>query len=81
MSEHEKPMIREASELMIQAMHDLREKKIDTKEATALAQLGMTIVQAANAEVQFVKASKAVLHGGIFGDDVRMLEPPPEDKW
>lgn len=77
----EKPMIREASELMIQAMKDLRERKIETKEATALAQLGMTIVQAANAEVQFVKAAKGVLRGGIFGDDVRMLEPPDEETW
>ena len=74
----QKPMIREAAELMIQTMKDLREKKIDAKEAQTIAQLGMGVVQAANAEVQFVRASKAVLNGGIFGSDVRMLEPPED---
>ncbi len=75
-----KPMVTEAAELMIQAMKDLREKKIDTKEASAIAELGMGVVQAGNAEVQFVRATKAVVNGGIFGSDIRMLEPPEEDE-
>jgi len=76
-----KPMVTEAAELMIQAMRDLSAKKIDPKEAQAIAQLGMSVVQAGNAEVAFVKAAKAVVKGGVFGDDIRMLEPPGEDKW
>jgi len=71
-----KPMVNEAAEIMIQAMKDLKEKKIDTKEAQTIAQLGIGVVQAANAEVQFIRATKALPKGGIFGDDIRFLEPP-----
>lgn len=71
-----KPMVTEAAELMIQAMKDLGTKKISTQEAQAIAQLGMSVVQAANAEVQFIKVTKALPKGGAFGDDVLFLEPP-----
>lgn len=70
------PMVREAADLMIQAMKDLREKKIGPKDAQAIAQLGIGVVQSANAEVQFVRATKALLPAGVFGSDVRFLEPP-----
>lgn len=70
-----KPMVTEAAEIMIQAMKDLKEKKIDTKDAQAIATLGIGVVQAANAEVQFIRATRAMPKGGSFGDDVQFLEP------
>ena len=77
-----KPMVTEAAELMVQAMKDLSAKTIDPKEAQAIAQLGIGVVQAANAEVAFIKVTKALPVGGSFGTDVRFLEPPDEeDKW
>lgn len=75
-----KPMVREAAELMLQAMKDLSEKKIGTAEAQSLAQLGISIVQAANVEVNFIKATKAVPNDGVFGTDMRFIEPPEQGR-
>lgn len=71
----DKPITATAAELMVQAMHDLRAKKIDAKEATAMAQLGIGIVQAANAEVAFIKAVKGLPMNGAMGNKVSYLEP------
>ena len=76
MKEVFKPMTTLASETMLQAMKDLKDKKIDPKEAQAIAQLGMSIVQAANSEIQFIKATKTILKTGSFGNDIQFLEPP-----
>lgn len=70
------PMVREAAELMIQAMKDLTTKKIKPQEAQSIAQLGVGVVQAANSEVNFIKATKAIPCDGEFGTDMRFLEPP-----
>lgn len=75
-----KPMVTEAAEIMVQAMKDLSTNKIDPREAQAIAQLGIGVVQAANAEVQFIRVTKALPKGGIFGDDVRFLEPPDDNE-
>ena len=74
-----RPMVREAAELMLQAMKDLSAKKITAQEAQSLAQLGISVVQAANVEVSFIKATKAIPADGVFGTDVRFLEPPEQD--
>lgn len=71
-----KPMTTIASELMIEAMRDLKAKKIDAKDATAIAQLGIGVVQAANAEVQFIRATKAIPNGSGMGNKMQFLEPP-----
>jgi uncharacterized protein YaaN involved in tellurite resistance len=70
-----KPIVTEAAELMLQAMKDLGVKKIDAKDAQAIAQLGIGVVQAANAEVNFIKATRAMPTDGTFGTNVRFLEP------
>lgn len=75
-----KPMVREAAEIMIQAMKDLNAKQIDTKQAQAIAQLGMGIVSAANSEVAFIKATKAIPVDGTFGTDVQFIEPEDAKK-
>jgi len=71
-----KPMTTTASEIMIQAMRDLKDKKIDPKEAQAIAQLGIGVVQAANAEIQFIRATKAIPSGSGMGNKMQFLEPP-----
>jgi hypothetical protein len=71
-----KPLTTTAAEAMIQAMKDLSEKKIDAKDAQAIAQLGIGVVQAANAEIAFIRATKSLPLDGGFGDNVRFLEPP-----
>ena len=76
MTERVKPMTAQACEIMIQAMKDLKEKKIDTKEAQAVATLGIAIVQACNAEVQFIRATKAIPVGSAMGKTMDFLEPP-----
>jgi hypothetical protein len=70
------PIVLQAAEIMVQAMKNLNEKKISPQEATAMAQLGISVVQAANAEVQFIRATKTIPTTGIFGTDVRFIEPP-----
>jgi uncharacterized protein YaaN involved in tellurite resistance len=70
-----KPIVTEAAEMMLQAMKDLGVKKIDAKDAQAIAQLGIGVVQAANAEVNFIKATRAMPTDGTFGTNVRFLEP------
>ncbi len=75
MSETFKPMTTVAAEMMIQAMKDLREKKIDAKDAQAIAQLGIGVVNAANAEVQFIRTTKAIPDGSGMGNKLQYLEP------
>ena len=70
-----KPMVAQASELMIQAMKDLSAKKITPQEAQSIAQLGVGVVAAANAEIQFIRATKAIPTDGAFGTDMKFLEP------
>ena len=74
-----KPMVTQAAEIMIQAMKDLQENKIEAKDAQAIAQLGIGVVQAANAEIQFIRTTKAIPVGGTFGTDMRFLEPPESE--
>lgn len=78
MSDSFKPMTTVAAQLMIDAMRDLREKKIDAKEAQAIAQLGVGVVNAANAEIQFIRATKAIPDGSGMGNKMQFLEPPKD---
>ena len=74
-----KPITTTAAEMMIQAMQDLRDKKIDAKDAQAIAQLGIGVVQAANAEIQFIRTTKAIPVGSGMGNKMDFLEPPIKD--
>lgn len=78
MTEIVKPMTRQACEIMIQTMKDLKDKKIEAKDAQAVATLGIAIVQACNAEVQFIRATKSIPVGSAMGKTVDFLEPPCE---
>jgi len=69
------PMTTVAAQMMIDAMRDLREKKIDAKDAQAIAQLGIGVVNAANAEIQFIRATKAIPLGSGMGTKMNYLEP------
>ena len=73
--EDDKPMLRQASEMMLDAMRKVRDKNMDPKEATAIAQLGMGVINAANAETSFIKTVRGLPRGGIFGDHIQYLEP------
>lgn len=71
----QKPITTIAAEMMIEAMKDLREKKIDAKDAQAIAQLGIGVVQAANAEIQFMRTTKAIPMNSGMGNQLQYLEP------
>jgi len=72
------PLTTQASHLMIDAMKKLSKKEIDPKEASAIAQLGIGVVQAANAEIQFIRTAKGLPAQSMFGSHIMYLEP--EDK-
>lgn len=56
-----------AADMMLAAMKDLRDGKIDAEKAKALAQCGATVVQMAKAETDAVRAYKAIPVRSIFG--------------
>ncbi len=70
-------ILTQASSMMIEAMQAVKNKLMDPKEASAIAQLGIGVVQAAKTEVEFIRATNAVVRGGILGDskDIQFLEP------
>ena len=73
--ETKKGMVPETAELLLQTMRDVRDKKVSADDAKVIAQLGVGVIAAANAEVQFIRATQALPKGGIFGDEVKFLEP------
>lgn len=56
-----------AADMMLAAMKDLREGKIDAEKAKALAQCGATVVQMAKVETDAVRTYKAIPVRSIFG--------------
>lgn len=70
-------ILTQASSMMIDAMKAVKDKKMEPKEAQAIAQLGIGVVQAAKTEVDFIRATKAVVRGGVLGDssNIQFLEP------
>jgi hypothetical protein len=78
-NEKQEPIIRTAANFMIEAMRDLKEKKITPKEAQGMALLGKCVIDAANIEIQFIKTVKGLSRGGIFDDNIQYLEPNIDD--
>jgi len=75
MSEHES-MTTTAAKAMLDAMHKLTAKEITPHEAQGIAMLGKGVIDAANAEINFIKTVKAMpSDGGMFGKRVLYLEP------
>jgi hypothetical protein len=72
---HEKPMLSQATEMMLDAMRQVRNKTMDPKDASAIAQLGIGVINAANAETSFIKIVRGLPRGGIFGDHIQYLDP------
>lgn len=71
-----KAMTTEAAQMMLEAMRALKEKSMTPQEATSMAVLGKTVIDAANAEIQFIRTVKAMPNnGGMFGKNVVYLEP------
>ncbi len=75
MNEKQEPIVRTAADIMIGAMKDLKEKKITPQEAKGIALLGKGVIDAANAEIKFIRTVKALQRGGIFSNNIQYLEP------
>lgn len=78
--------------MMIEAMKKLENKELDYKQASSMAILGKTVIDAHHAELETVKTLKALQVGGIINDNIQYLEPSgkkvipkidkeEEDKW
>lgn len=68
-----------AAKMMLDAMKALKEKKITPQEAQGVAMLGKGVVDAAQAEINFIKTCKAMPKNGLFGQKLIYLEPECDD--
>lgn len=69
-------IVRQVTDELLETMRMLREKKISAQEATASAVLGRTVIDAAKAETDFIRAVKGMPSGGIWSKRIDYLEPP-----
>lgn len=73
-------IVRQVTDELLETMRMLREKKISAQEATASAVLGRTVIDAAKAETDFIRAVKGMPSGGIWSKRIDYLEPPVDTK-
>lgn len=73
-------IMNEVTHIMLETMKKLVAGEIDSKTASAVAMNGHTIIDAANAETQFIRTVKALPRGGVFGNNLQYLEPSVDDK-
>lgn len=76
--EIEDTILTKSCHMMLEAMTQIKEKKIDAKEGMAIAALGKTIVDTANAETQLIRVVRGLPRGGVFGNKIQYLEPQIE---
>lgn len=74
-NENNETMTLTAARMMLDAMKRLNEKQITPQEAQGIAVLGRGVIDAANAEINFIKTCKAMPKGGLFGTSMIYLEP------
>lgn len=72
---NEETMTYTAAKMMLDAMKRLNNKEISPQEAQGIAVLGKGVIDAANAEINFIKTCKAMPKGGLFGTAMIYLEP------
>lgn len=72
---NEETMTTTAAKMMLDAMKRLNNKEISPQEAQGIAVLGKGVIDAANAEINFIKTCKAMPKGGLFGTAMIYLEP------
>lgn len=68
--------IKELSE----TMQKLKNGTMDVKTAQTMVMIGNTVINAANAETNFIKAVKAIPCNSVFGTNMRYLEPQISDE-
>lgn len=73
--EKEENLTGEAVRIMIDAMKKLRAKEITPQEAQGIAMLGKGVIDAANAEISFIKTVKALPVHGVFSNNIQFIEP------
>lgn len=72
---NEETMTTTAAKMMLDAMKRLNNKEITPQEAQGIAVLGKGVIDAAQAEIQFIKTCKAMPKNGLFGTQMIYLEP------
>lgn len=77
MSSEERPRsaMFQATSLMLDAMRDLKEKKISPQEGATIAMLGKGVSDMAKEACNFVKATGFIPADSAFGSDLREIEP------
>ena len=77
MSNAEKPKsaMFQATSMMLDAMRDLREKKISPQEGATIAMLGKGVCDMAREATNFAKATGFIPFDSAFGSDLREIEP------
>lgn len=77
MSNEERPRsaMFQATSLMLDAMRDLKEKKISPQEGATIAMLGKGVCDMAKEACNFVKATGFIPVDSAFGSDLREIEP------
>ena len=76
-NENEKPTspMFQATSMMLEAMRDLKEKRISPQEANSIALLGKGITDMAREATNFVRATGMIPTDSAFGRDFRDIEP------
>lgn len=65
----------QATSMMLEAMRDLKEKKITPQEANSIALLGKGITDMAREATNFVRATGMIPVDSAFGSTFRDIEP------
>lgn len=65
----------QATSMMLEAMRDLKEKKISPQEANSIALLGKGITDMAREATNFVRATGMIPTDSAFGSTFRDIEP------
>lgn len=65
----------QATSMMLEAMRDLKEKKISPQEANSIALLGKGITDMAREATNFVRATGMIPTDSAFGSTFRNIEP------
>lgn len=79
MDNNDESMTTTAAKMMLDAMRRLNQKEITPQEAQGIAVLGKGVIDAAQAEIQFIKTCKAMPKNGLFGKTLVYLEPECDD--
>lgn len=74
-NERPQSAIFQATQMMLDAMRDLREKKISPQEGATIAMLGKGVCDMAHETTNFVRATGFLPFDSAFGEKLREIEP------